>query len=244
VGDWKHKLKADPTGWLLELESPPVRYLTLVDILNRPPDDLEVLEAQAAIPTYPPVAELLAAQERDGYWVKRDYYLPRASLGTFWVLTVLGDLGLTAEEEHVRRACNFMFTNQRENGTFCRHRRIPGEGTVWEKHTEPCTQARIVRFLIQFGYAEDPRVREAIDWLLPIQRDDGMWFCRGSRPPDCCSAGNQPGSYCSLRSFDGAAYEPLSRRRRVGDVGVPQVPVLWFQRHQRARCPGATRLYA
>ena len=94
--DWKHKLKADPTEWLLELECSPVRYWTLVDIVNRPPDDLEVRAAQAAIPTYPPVAELLATQERDGYWGKRDYYLPRASRGTFWVLSVLGDLGLTS----------------------------------------------------------------------------------------------------------------------------------------------------
>ena len=45
VRDWKHKLKADPTEWLLELENSPVRYWTLVDILNRPPDDLEVRAA-------------------------------------------------------------------------------------------------------------------------------------------------------------------------------------------------------
>jgi len=122
------------------------------------------------------VAELLAAQTRDGYWVKRDYYLPRTGRGTFWVLSVLGDLGLTVEDEHVRRACDFMFTHQRENGAFCRRRRVSGQGTVWQKHAESCTHARIVRFLIQFGYAKDPRVRKAIDWLLPIQRDDGMWL--------------------------------------------------------------------
>jgi hypothetical protein len=186
--DWKHKLKADPTVWLLDLECSPVRYWTLVDIVNRPPDDLEVRAAQAVIPTYPPVAELLATQERDGYWGKGDYYLPRASRGTFWVLSVLGDLGLTVEEEHIRRACDWMFTHQRENGAFCRRRRVSGQGMVWQKHTEPCTHARIVRFLVQFGYAQDPRVRKAIDWLLPIQRDDGMWFCRGAEGRGCLRA--------------------------------------------------------
>jgi len=186
--DWKHKLKADPTEWLLEPENSPVRFWTLVDIINRPPDEQEVRAAQAMIPTYPPVAELLAIQNSDGYWGKPDYYLPRAGLGTFWVMTVLGDLGLTREQEQVRRACDFMFTHQRQNGTFCRRRRVPGQGTVWEKHTEPCTHARIVRFLIQFGYAEDPRVRKAIDWLLPIQRDDGMWFCHGAEGRGCLRA--------------------------------------------------------
>ena len=188
VKDWKHKLKADPTKWLLDLADSPVRYWTLIDIVDRPPDDLEVRAARALIPAYPPVAELLATQEPDGNWGKQDYYLPRASRGTFWVLSVLGDLGLTAEEEHVRRACDFMFTHQRENGTFCRRRRVSGQGEVWQVHTEPCTHARIVRFLIQFGYAQDPRVRKAIDWLLPIQRDDGMWFCRGTEGRGCLRA--------------------------------------------------------
>ncbi|HNS51561.1 MAG TPA: terpene cyclase/mutase family protein [Anaerolineae bacterium] len=186
--DWKHRLKADPTAWLLEPECPPVRYGTLVGILDRPPDDPEVRAAQAAIPAYPPVAELLAAQGLAGYWGKPDYYLPRAGRGTFWVLSVLGDLGLTVEEDHIRRACDWVFTHQRESGAFCRRRRVPGLGMVWQDDTEPCTHARIVRFLIQFGYAKDPRVRKAVDWLLPTQRDDGMWFCRGAGGHGCLRA--------------------------------------------------------
>jgi squalene cyclase len=188
MSDWKRSLKADPTDWLLEPENPPVRYWTLVDIFDRPDSDVEVQEAHAAISTWPSVAELLASQERDGYWVKQDYYLPRTGRGTFWVLTVLADLGLTAGNEHIRRACDFMFAHQRENGEFCRRRRISGQGVVWEAHGEPCTHARIVRFLIQFGYAQDRRVRRAIDWLLPIQRDDGMWVCGDERRRGCLRA--------------------------------------------------------
>lgn len=90
--DWRHRLKADPTAWLLEPECPPVRNGTLVGILDRLPDDPEVRAAQAAIPAYPPVAELVAAQGPDRYWGKPDYYLPRAGRGTFWVLSILGDL--------------------------------------------------------------------------------------------------------------------------------------------------------
>lgn len=186
--DWKHKLKVDPTGWLLDPRCSPVRYWTLVDIVNRSPDAPEVRATQAAIPAYSPLAELLAAQEREGYWGTRDYYLPRTGRGTFWVLTILGDLGLTAEEEHVRRACNWMFTHQREDGAFRRQRRVSGQGMVWQNDAESCTHARIVRFLIQFGYATDPRVRQAIKWLVQSQRDDGMWFCRGAEGRGCLRA--------------------------------------------------------
>ncbi len=232
MSDWKDRLTVDPTDWLLEPENSPVRYWTLIDILGRPYDDPQVRAAQALIPAYPPVAELLAAQERDGYWGKRDFYLPRASRGTFWVLSVLGDLGLTAEEEHIRRACEFMFTHQRENGLFCRRRRVPGQGEVWQEHGEPCTHARIVRFMIQFGYGNHPRVRRAIDWLLPIQRDDGMWFCRASGDRGCLRAtldilriaaldpqtASQPGITQAADAIRYLLMKPRMSRYHVGDA--------------------------
>jgi hypothetical protein len=170
------RVRGDPIPWLLERENPAVRYWTLVDLLDRPGDDPEVQAAQAEIPAYGPVAGLLSEQKRDGYWVKRDYYLPK-HCGTFWVLSVLADVGLTFETEEVRRGCEFMFTFQRENGAFCRRRRVAGRGIVWEETPGPCTHARIVRFLIQFGYGQDPRTRAGIGWLLAAQRDDGMWDC-------------------------------------------------------------------
>ena len=179
--------KTDSLPWLLEPENPSVRFFTLMDILDRPADDPEVRVARAAIPNCRPVAELLAAQKGDGYWVKRDYYLPK-HYGTFWVLSVLADLGLTGEDEHVRRGCEFMFAFQREHGGFCRRRRIQGRGIVWDDQPGPCTHARIVRFLIQFGYADDPCTRAAVDWLLATQRDDGMWLCRHASDHGCLRA--------------------------------------------------------
>jgi hypothetical protein len=184
---WLEALDSDPIPWLLEKGNPSLRYWTLRDLLDRPADDAEVQAARAAIPAWSPVAELLAAQKRDGYWVKRDYYLPKHE-GTFWTLILLADLGLTAEHEQIERACEFMFTFQRENGAFCRRRRVSGQGVVWADHPGPCTHARMVRFLIQFGYGGDPRTRVAIDWLLAAQHEDGMWDCHPARRYGCLRA--------------------------------------------------------
>ena len=41
---WQEYLKGDPLPWLLEMENPSVRYWTLVDLLDRPAEDPEVLE--------------------------------------------------------------------------------------------------------------------------------------------------------------------------------------------------------
>ncbi len=49
MGNWKSQLKADPTEWLLEEDNPSVRYLTLVDILEKPAGDPEVKKARADI---------------------------------------------------------------------------------------------------------------------------------------------------------------------------------------------------
>lgn len=184
---WRALLRADPTSWLLEPENPAVRYSTLRELLDRPVDDPDVAAARAAIPEYPPLAELLASQKPGGYWVSRDFYLPKHN-GTFWVLCVLGDVGLTAEHPQIRQACDFMFSFQRENAIFCRRRPISGRGMVWDAGSVPCTQARIVRFLIQFGYGDDPRLRAAVDWLLASQRDDGMWDCGRPTRPGCLRA--------------------------------------------------------
>jgi hypothetical protein len=75
--DWQSVLNDDPIPWLLEPDNPSARYWTLLDILDRSADGPEVRAARAALPALPPVAELLAVQKRDGYWVKRDYYLPK-----------------------------------------------------------------------------------------------------------------------------------------------------------------------
>jgi hypothetical protein len=185
--DWLRNLRGDPLPWLLQEENAPVRYGALVDLLDRPARDPDVEAARDAIVLYSPVAELLSAQKTDGYWVKRDYYLPK-HYGTFWTLCILGDLGLTAQQEPIRRACEYLFTFQRENGAFCRRRRVAGKGLVWSDDAAPCTQARIVRFLIQFGYGEDARSRAGIDWLLAVQQDDGMWDCGSPKRPGCLRA--------------------------------------------------------
>lgn len=187
MSDWRSKSNDDPIPWLLEPENPSVRYWTLLDILDRSADNPEVRAARAAIPTFPAVAEVLAVQKRDGYWVKRDYYLPK-HYGTFWMLSVLADLGLAAENEQIRQACDFMFTFQRDHGGLCRRRRVAGRGIVWVDQPGPCTHARIVRFLFQFGYGADPRTRAAMDWLLANQRDDGMWLCDHARGHGCLRA--------------------------------------------------------
>ncbi|UCC68383.1 MAG: hypothetical protein JSV79_00135, partial [Armatimonadota bacterium] len=58
---WAAALKGNPIDWLLEGGNPAVRYLTLTEILDRPPDDPDVIEASEAVWEWPPARALLDA---------------------------------------------------------------------------------------------------------------------------------------------------------------------------------------
>ena len=59
-----------PLPWLLEADpiNPGVRYFVLRDLLDRPPDDRDVRQAQAAVMATGPVPQILAAQAANGSW--------------------------------------------------------------------------------------------------------------------------------------------------------------------------------
>lgn len=171
-------VKADPLPWLLEEDNPSVRYLTLVHLLRRPPEDAEARAAREAIRTSRWVQAICADQRRDGAWLGGDFYVPKGR-ATFWRLSLLGDLGLTLADhcDLVRRGCEFIFRHQGDDGAFRRMRRQEDGRWARDKDDMPCTQARIVRALIQLGYGDDPRTKRAIAWLVRTQREDGAWLC-------------------------------------------------------------------
>jgi len=77
------------------------------------------------------------------------------SYGTFWVLSVLADFGLTKENQNIKRACEYILNHQRDNGAFCRRRRIQNIALVWKTKSDTYTHDSIIRLLIQFSYKDD-----------------------------------------------------------------------------------------
>jgi hypothetical protein len=59
-------------GWLIEPENPSVKYRTMVELLDRPQDEIGVRKSKSQIPTSCPVKILLDGMHPDGYWLQRD----------------------------------------------------------------------------------------------------------------------------------------------------------------------------
>ena len=173
VNDWKSVLKTDPTDWLLEEENPSVRYFTLVDILGEPPDAPEVKTARRIIMETGTVPGILAKQQEGGYWGNpEDFYVRGKYRGTVWQLIILAELAADSEDPRIRKTCEFILENSRDRqsgGFSTRGTEVDGgnPGALI-----PCLTGNMVWSLIRFGYLEDPRVWQGIDWITTYQRFD------------------------------------------------------------------------
>ncbi len=177
MGNWMSLLKANPIPWLLEsgnsLEpakvNPSVRYFTLTDLLERPPFEAEVRQAKAAIMASGPVQKILEAQYPAGYWVKPGIGYSPKYRATVWQIIFLADLGATRTVP-IERACEHIFEHtQRPDGAFIANK--GKEGAII------CLNGNLLRSLLWFGYGNDPRVRQGLDWLAARVNGDKGFRC-------------------------------------------------------------------
>jgi len=158
--------------WLLDEEQPAVRYRTLTELLGRPERDPEVRAARARIPEVGWAAEILARGDPAGWWVNPEGFYRPKYVATNWQLLVLADLGATRRIPAVRVAAErwMRLAPTRDGG-------IGGNGAGSPHH---CVVGNMARALIRFGYADDPRVRRALDWLVASADPRGGWSCFGT----------------------------------------------------------------
>jgi hypothetical protein len=216
--------------WLLEPGDPVVRWWTLRDLLDRPPDDPELEAARAAIPAGEPARTILEAQQPGGAWASRRHLYSPKHTATHWQLDLLADFGFTAADAPVRRACDLFFAWQRPSGAFGMFKGDGGE--------EPCATGRTLGQFERFGLGREDGVLRAWTWLKATQRRDGGWHCRHTplrmRPdtPSCFLATFKVLQACAVRR--GGPPEVAGRaaafvRDRLLDPRMNRYasPVLW-----------------
>ncbi|MCW4001119.1 MAG: nitrogen fixation protein NifH [Candidatus Bathyarchaeota archaeon] len=181
MNDWKSALKADPTDWLLEPENPSVRYFTLTDILQKPPQSPQVLEAKAAIMQAGAVPKILARMQSGGYWETPQSHYTAKYKGSVWQLIILAELGADSADSRVQSACEFLLQNSQHLGSggfSMAHSERAGGGR--ESGVIPCLTGNMVFSLIRLGYLDDSRVQKGIEWINAYQRfDDGEGAPKG-----------------------------------------------------------------
>ena len=151
--------------WLLEKEQPAVRYYALTELLGRRHDS-KATESYSNIAKRGWGAAILRSQKAKGYWQSAaSLYRPKYT-ATNWMLLVLSDLGLTAENKQVRKAADLIFKEWLP---------LPSAENIF--NDEVCIVGNAARMLTRFGFADDFRVGQLFDRLVEDQKEDGGWHC-------------------------------------------------------------------
>lgn len=228
---WSGILRESPIDWLLEKSNPSVRYFVLRDILRKPEDDLEVMDAKKAIPDSAIVHKILQKQSPRGYWENpRSPYLPKYK-SSYWTIMVLGRLGMDRTNEQMAKACEFIFQFQRDEGGFSsesidsasreyeyrrkRGKKLPSQSEftsslIFESQLS-CLTGNMAAALIRLGYADDPRVKKALEWLVRIQNRDGGWLCPFWKAHAKDKHGCFMGTICPMEAFSEVPKENLTK---------------------------------
>jgi hypothetical protein len=156
-------------NWLLEDEQPAIRYLTLTQLLGRPERDPEVRAAKQRIPKTGWVEEILARRDPAGWWVRgTNFYQPKY-VSTNWNMLALSDLGATRAIPAVRASAELWMGRAPLLGG--------GVGGFSGGKGHLCFTGNMARALVKLGYADDPRVGKAMDWIARTASPKGGWTC-------------------------------------------------------------------
>jgi hypothetical protein len=231
---WRKLLEESPVDWLLEETNPSVRYFTLVDILDKSESNPQIVAAKRDIDRSEVVKKILQKQKPEGYWEEpASPYLPKYK-SSYWQIMTLSQLGVDKTNEKVRKACEYIFRFQLEDGGFSsntlehaseeyellrkRGKKLPPKAewaasTVFE-HQYSCLTGNLTAALIRIGYADDQRVKKALEWLVHVQNRDGGWLCPYWRAHIRDKHGCFYGTIGSLEAFSETPKEVLTKEMR------------------------------
>jgi len=164
-----------PAEWLLEGE-PFVQFRVLKDLFNRKKNDKEITSIEKSLSEHRSIKRILNNQNQDGYWGKpKDIFTwwPKTDT-TFWILGVLADFGLKKDNLKVATASEYVFSTQLPDGGF---------GWAPPPTAGDCFTGILTESLAKLGYASDPRLQKAFNWLIARQRLDGGFWCKNTGLP-------------------------------------------------------------
>ncbi len=208
-------------AWLLESSEPGVRYLELRDLLDRPADDAELLEAQREAHMAGPIAKILSKMNPEGYWVKEGAGYSPKYRSTVWSLLMLAQLGARMDmDERIARAVDYYLEHAVNPDGQISHDHLPN-GTF------DCLQGNMCYALYSLG-CRDEKMEAAFDWMARTVTGEGMgkqgdekaryrWYTYQCGPIFACKANG--GKSCAWGAAKVmAAFSLLTKEKRTARI--------------------------
>lgn len=199
---WKTYSSEEVTAWLLEndAQNAPIRYLALRDLFGISENHQDLHNAKAHMFETGPIPAILAKQHPDGHWDRADSIYYDKYTGTCWSLIMLAQMGADVSDARVERGCEYLLTQGvGEHGGFSMNGRRTG--------TAHCIQGNLAAALLDLGYANEPRVIAAIDWMARSVTGEGFSESKDSGTDYYMRSGIcGPGFCCSSNNFAPCAW--------------------------------------
>jgi len=171
------RMNIDLTQWLLESDEPWTRYRTLVDLLDRPEDDAQVLAARSEMLAHPQVQAMMAEAAT---WGDRPLKRHNDASHPIYKFSTLADFGVRADTPGMPASIAALLSHQAPEGTFQTvlniNERYGGTGEdTWTWML--CDAPTLLYALLAMGLGDDGRVQQAVDHLVSLVDENG-WRCR------------------------------------------------------------------
>jgi len=161
--------------WLMEADTPSIRYLTLSRLLDFPDTDEEILASWEAMKTSGPIPTILAEQTKIGSWLgEHSFYTPKYT-STHWSMLLLAELAADHGDPRLKRGVNFML----ETRWKLLERHLEGDAHGWT-----CFWANLLRYALHCGFIDDPRL-EGVIALLVNEAVQFEWRCEYNHERSC-----------------------------------------------------------
>jgi len=176
-------------AWLLGNGSAPVMYLTHKHLLGTPDDSELMRKLWDEVENSPDVQEIFSKQEEDGSWcsggswAQKHTYIPKFGydplipkyVTTVWVLPFLGEIGYTARDQRVRRACDYVLSHSYFRYPVFNKALDDINLTSIGPRLNPCRLSHYMIALGSVGCTDDVKVEKGYKVLLCMQHEDGGW---------------------------------------------------------------------
>lgn len=164
---------SDVTQWLLDSDGPWTRYRTMVDLLDYPEDNPEVVNVRKEMIEHPRVQALIeAANDWPGYPLKRH----NDASHPLYKISTLADFGLNVNDPGMDTAVAAIMIHQDQDGPFQVVINIPkafgGDGSdhwTWIL----CDTPTLLYAILALGIQDDPSVHRAAAHLAGLVEDNG-----------------------------------------------------------------------
>jgi hypothetical protein len=153
--------------WLLEKESPGMRYLALRDLLDLPDNDEELINTRKIAHEQGEIAKVLVHMDESGFWMKAGPGYGPKYKSTVWSLILLAQLGASIKQDsRIGKGCDY----------FIEHALTPGgqiSASGAPSYTIDCLQGNMCWALLELG-CDPARLVKAFEWMARTVTGEGI----------------------------------------------------------------------